>query len=79
MRVGHILLSLIVIWSLQVYNGLYALAVRDFAQAAKLFLETVSTFTSYELMSYEQVSGVLGKNSLHIQGVAMNQTSVADE
>lgn len=39
---------------LKVYNGLYALAVRDFAQAAKLFLETVSTFTSYELMSYEQ-------------------------
>ena len=28
--------------------------MRDFAEAAKLFLETVSTFTSYELMSYEQ-------------------------
>jgi len=39
---------------LKVYNGLYSIAVRDFAEAAKLFLETVSTFTSYELMSYEQ-------------------------
>jgi len=39
---------------LKVYNGLYSIAVRDFGQAAKLFLETVSTFTSYELMSYEQ-------------------------
>jgi len=39
---------------LKVYNGLYAIAVRDFGEAAKLFLETVSTFTSYELMSYEQ-------------------------
>ena len=37
---------------MQVYEGLYALSVRDFAKAANLFLETVSTFTSYELMSY---------------------------
>jgi len=39
---------------LKVYNGLYSIAVREFGEAAKLFLETVSTFTSYELMSYEQ-------------------------
>ena len=38
----------------QVYDGLYAIAVRDFGKAAKLFLETVSTFTSYELMDYTQ-------------------------
>ncbi len=37
---------------LKVYEGLYALSVRDFSRAANLFLETVSTFTSYELMSY---------------------------
>lgn len=30
------------------------MSVRDFAKAAKLFLETISTFTSYELMTYEQ-------------------------
>jgi len=39
---------------LKVYSGLYAIAVRDFGEAAKLFLETISTFTSYELMTYEQ-------------------------
>merc|ERR1712141_861457 len=39
---------------LKVYEGLYAMAVRDFERAAKLYLETISTFTSYELMDYTQ-------------------------
>ena len=39
---------------LKVYEGLYALSIRDFERAATLFLETVSTFTSYELMDYTQ-------------------------
>jgi 26S proteasome regulatory subunit N7 len=39
---------------LKVYEGLYAMSVRDFAKAAGLFLETISTFTSYELMTYPQ-------------------------
>ena len=30
---------------LKVYEGLYAMAVRDFSSAAKLFLDAVSTFT----------------------------------
>nr|CAB3265245.1 26S proteasome non-ATPase regulatory subunit 6 [Phallusia mammillata] len=38
---------------LKVYQGLYSIAIRDFKSAATLFLETVSTFTSYELMDYE--------------------------
>ena len=29
------------------------MAIRDFSTAANLFLDAVSTFTSYELMSYE--------------------------
>jgi len=37
---------------LKVYQGLYAMSVRDFSKAANLFLETISTFTSYELMDY---------------------------
>ncbi|CAG0920400.1 unnamed protein product [Notodromas monacha] len=37
---------------LKVYEGLYSLSVRKFKQAATLFLDTVSTFTSYELMDY---------------------------
>ncbi|XP_062486220.1 26S proteasome non-ATPase regulatory subunit 6 isoform X1 [Pezoporus occidentalis] len=38
---------------LKVYQGLYCVAIRDFKQAAELFLNTVSTFTSYELMDYK--------------------------
>lgn len=37
---------------LKVYRGTYCMAVRDFKTAAKLFLDTVATFTSYELMDY---------------------------
>lgn len=37
---------------LKVYRGFYAMSVRDFETCASLFLETISTFTSYELMTY---------------------------
>lgn len=37
---------------LKVYQGVYCMAVRDFKSAATYFLDTVSTFTSYELMDY---------------------------
>lgn len=37
---------------LKVYQGLHALMMRDFKTAAKQFLDTVATFTSYELMDY---------------------------
>jgi len=37
---------------LKVYEGLYAMSVRDFKLSAKLFLDAISTFTSYELMDY---------------------------
>ncbi len=39
---------------LKVYRGVYCMAVRDFKTAATLFLDTVATFTSYELMDYKQ-------------------------
>ncbi|KAH6929245.1 hypothetical protein HPB50_025212 [Hyalomma asiaticum] len=39
---------------LKVYQGLYSLAVRDFKAAAASFLDTVSTFTCYELMDYKR-------------------------
>jgi len=38
---------------LKVYRGVYCMAVRDFKLAASLFLDTVATFTSYELMDYK--------------------------
>lgn len=37
---------------LKVYQGVYSIAVRDFKSAATFFLDTVSTFTSSELMDY---------------------------
>jgi len=37
---------------LKVYQGIYCIAVRDFKEAANFFLDTISTFTSYELMDY---------------------------
>jgi len=37
---------------LKVYEGMYAMSVRNFSLAAKLFLDAISTFTSYELMDY---------------------------
>eukprot|EP00898_Chlorokybus_atmophyticus_P003190 jgi/Chlat1/3872/Chrsp26S04015 len=37
---------------LKVYEGLYAMAIRDFKKAAGLYLDSVSTFTSYELFPY---------------------------
>ncbi|XP_012258466.1 26S proteasome non-ATPase regulatory subunit 6 [Athalia rosae] len=37
---------------LKVYQGTYCIAVRDFKEAAVFFLDTISTFTSYELMDY---------------------------
>ena len=38
---------------LKVYRGAYCMAIRDFKTAANLFLDTVATFTSYELMDYK--------------------------
>ncbi|XP_064605439.1 26S proteasome non-ATPase regulatory subunit 6-like [Liolophura sinensis] len=37
---------------LKVYRGLYCMSIREFKKAASLFLDTVATFTSYELMDY---------------------------
>lgn len=39
---------------LQVYEGVYLMLIRNFAGAAKLFIDSIATFTCYELMSYEQ-------------------------
>ncbi|GJP30039.1 hypothetical protein CLOM_g22057 [Closterium sp. NIES-68] len=37
---------------LKVYEGLYCLASRNFARAADLFLDSIATFTTYELLPY---------------------------
>jgi len=38
-----------------VYKGYYALTTRDFKDAATNFLDSISTFTSYELMTYSKL------------------------
>lgn len=37
---------------LKVYEGLFCMATRNFKKAADLFLDSISTFTTYELFSY---------------------------
>ncbi|KAG1149897.1 hypothetical protein G6F37_003305 [Rhizopus arrhizus] len=39
---------------LKVYEGVYLMSIRDFKGAATLFLDTLSTFTSTEIMSYKE-------------------------
>ncbi|CAK9437553.1 uncharacterized protein LODBEIA_P19310 [Lodderomyces beijingensis] len=38
------------------YSGIYSLATRNFAEAAKLLIDSLATFTSTELCSYEQIA-----------------------
>jgi 26S proteasome regulatory subunit N7 len=38
---------------LKVYEGLYFMATRNFKKAASLFLDSISTFTTYELFPYD--------------------------
>jgi len=38
---------------LKVYEAVYLMSIREFKKACTLFLETLSTFTSYELFSYD--------------------------
>eukprot|EP00262_Sarcandra_glabra_P014785 TRINITY_DN4395_c0_g1_i2.p1 TRINITY_DN4395_c0_g1~~TRINITY_DN4395_c0_g1_i2.p1 ORF type:complete len:387 (+),score=62.11 TRINITY_DN4395_c0_g1_i2:141-1301(+) len=38
---------------LEVYEGLYCMSTRNFKKAADLFLDSISTFTTYELFTYD--------------------------
>ncbi|KAG2678638.1 hypothetical protein I3760_11G011200 [Carya illinoinensis] len=38
---------------LKVYEGLYCMSTRNFKKAATLFLDSISTFTTYELFPYD--------------------------
>ncbi|KAJ7295423.1 hypothetical protein O6H91_Y189500 [Diphasiastrum complanatum] len=38
---------------LKVYEGLFCMSTRNFKKAAELFLDSISTFTTYELFSYD--------------------------
>ncbi|KAG2388641.1 hypothetical protein C9374_000080 [Naegleria lovaniensis] len=39
---------------LKVYEGVHLMTIRNFAKAAKLFLDSISTFSSSEIMTFEQ-------------------------
>lgn len=55
------------------YSGIYLLATRNFAEAAKLLIDSLATFTSTEICSYEQVahyaivSGVLSLDRVDLK------------
>merc|ERR1712107_864824 len=53
-------------------GGLYAMSVRDFKKSANLFLDAISTFTSYELMDY--VSFV--QYTVHISILALDRSDL---
>ncbi|KAK6460863.1 26S proteasome subunit RPN7-domain-containing protein [Scheffersomyces coipomensis] len=38
------------------YNGIYLMATRNFSESAKLLIDSLATFTSTELCSYQQVA-----------------------
>ena len=38
---------------LKVYEGLYCMSTRNFKKAADLFLDSISTFTTYEIFPYD--------------------------
>ncbi|CAH6719539.1 26S proteasome regulatory subunit Rpn7p [[Candida] jaroonii] len=38
------------------YNGIYLMATRNFSEASKLLIDSLATFTSNELCSYEQIA-----------------------
>lgn len=38
---------------LKVYEGLFCMSTRNFKRAANLFLDSISTFTTYELFPYD--------------------------
>lgn len=38
---------------MKVYEGLYCMSTRNFKKAADLFLDSISTFTTYEIFPYD--------------------------
>lgn len=60
---------------MKVYKGYFALTTRDFKTAALNFLESISTFTSYELMSYSK----LVEYSILVSVISLKRSEVGDK
>lgn len=67
---------------LKVYEGLYKMTQRDFKGASALFLDTVSTFTCYELCSYDLfihyavISSVISLGRVQLKDKCVNSPEV---
>lgn len=60
---------------LKVYQGVYCIAIRDFKTAANLFLDTISTFTSYELMDYK----TFVRYTVYVSLISLPRNQLRDE
>lgn len=60
---------------LKVYQGMYCIVVRDFKAAANFFLDTISTFTSYELMDYN----TFVRYTVYISMIALPRNELRDK
>ncbi|KAG8233403.1 hypothetical protein J437_LFUL013396 [Ladona fulva] len=60
---------------LKVYQGTYSLAIRDFKGAANFFLDTISTFTSYELMDYTKFV----KYTVYVSMISLPRNELRDK
>jgi len=63
---------------LKTYESLYAMSIRDFKKAADIFLDTLATFTSYELLPYNSYIFYLVLVSLFAHDRVKLKTKVID-
>jgi len=69
---------------LKVYRGVYCMSIRQFKEAATLFLDTIATFTSYELMDYPKfvtytvVSSVIALERTKLREKVVKGSEIAD-
>lgn len=59
----------------KVYKGLYLMMIKKFKEAAELFLDTTSTFTSYELLDYNTFM----RYTVLISVVALNRKELKEK
>ncbi|CAG8449925.1 10834_t:CDS:2 [Racocetra fulgida] len=69
---------------LKVYEGIYRLSIRDFKTAANLFLDTLSTFMSTELMEYKDfvkysvLAGIISLNRVDLKKKVIDAPEVLE-
>lgn len=66
----------------KMYNGIYLMATRNFGDAAKLLIDSLATFTSTEICSYDQVahyaivSGVMSLDRVDLKEKIMDSPEI---